>query len=177
MREMSRLTARTKNGHAYLVNVKPDEQEVNSPHKNTLQCILDCFERLAAYEDTGLTPEDCTAYAKAESEKRIVVFENYDELNKVRELLQAEREERCVVLPCKVGETVWLTVRGCLEPQKVRTFFVGHPSYADVPFDPRYYMVRLEKYDIPLRDFGKTVFLTREEAEKALREVEHARSE
>ena len=48
---MDRLTARTKNGHAYLVNVKPDEQEVDSPHKNTLQCILDCFERLAQYED------------------------------------------------------------------------------------------------------------------------------
>ncbi len=48
---MSRLTARTETGHAYLVNVKPDEQEVDSPHKNTLQCILDCFERLAAYED------------------------------------------------------------------------------------------------------------------------------
>ena len=38
--EMSRLTARTETGHAYLVNVK-----------NTLQCILDCFERLAQYED------------------------------------------------------------------------------------------------------------------------------
>jgi hypothetical protein len=48
---MSRLTARTENGNAYLANVKPDEQEVDSPHKNTLQCILDCFERLAQYED------------------------------------------------------------------------------------------------------------------------------
>ena len=60
---MNRLTARTKNGHAYLVNVKPDEQEVNSPHKNTLQCILDCFERLAAYEDTGLEPENSRQHA------------------------------------------------------------------------------------------------------------------
>lgn len=49
--KMERLTARTEAGRAYLVNVKPDEQEVDSPHRNTLQCILDCFERLAQYED------------------------------------------------------------------------------------------------------------------------------
>jgi hypothetical protein len=48
---MNRLTARNEDGFAYLVNIKPDEQEVDSPHKNTLQCILDCFERLAYYED------------------------------------------------------------------------------------------------------------------------------
>lgn len=48
---MNRLTARNEKGLAYLVNVKPDEQAVDSPHKNTLQCILDCFERLAHYED------------------------------------------------------------------------------------------------------------------------------
>ena len=28
-----------------------DRQEFDSPYKNTLQCILDCFERLAQYED------------------------------------------------------------------------------------------------------------------------------
>ena len=63
---MSRLTARTETGHAYLVNVKPDEQEVDSPHKNTLQCILDCFERLAAYEDA----EEAGLLIRKEFEKR-----------------------------------------------------------------------------------------------------------
>lgn len=56
---MNRLTARrADNGLAYLVGVKPNEQEVNSPHPNTLRCILNCFQRLAEYEDTGLTPEE-----------------------------------------------------------------------------------------------------------------------
>jgi len=56
---MARLTARRPdNGLAYLVGVKPNEQEVDSPHPNTLRCILDCFQRLAEYEDTGLTPEE-----------------------------------------------------------------------------------------------------------------------
>ena len=39
-RHVRAVTARTETGHAYLVNVKPDEQEVDSPYKNTLQCII-----------------------------------------------------------------------------------------------------------------------------------------
>ena len=58
-----RLTNRTHDGHAYLVNVKDDEQEVECKSENTAQCILDSWERLAAYEDTGLTPEEI-AHAK-----------------------------------------------------------------------------------------------------------------
>ena len=55
---MDRLTARSpKNNMAYLVNVKNDEQEVECKYPNTLQCILDSFQRLAEYEDTGFTPE------------------------------------------------------------------------------------------------------------------------
>jgi hypothetical protein len=58
---MKRLTARRiDNGLAYLVGVKPNEQEVDSPHPNTLRCILECFQSLAAYEDTGLTPGNIT---------------------------------------------------------------------------------------------------------------------
>jgi hypothetical protein len=49
-----RLTARSpKNNRAYLVKVKPDEQEVESLYPNTLRCIMEAFERLAQYEDAG----------------------------------------------------------------------------------------------------------------------------
>ena len=77
-----RLTARTENGCAYLVNVKPDEQEVDSPYKNTLQCILDCFERLAAYED-------------AEAEGWLVVLKKASARAYIDPDLVAEKEEVC----------------------------------------------------------------------------------
>lgn len=49
---MERLTARSvKNNMAYLVKVKPDEQEVESPYPNTLNAIIESFQRLAEYED------------------------------------------------------------------------------------------------------------------------------
>ena len=65
---VERLTARTHDGHAYLVNVKSDEQEVDCASRNTAQCIMDSWERLAAYEDTGLSPADiATLTARAEA--------------------------------------------------------------------------------------------------------------
>ena len=124
---MSRLTARTENGNAYLVNVKPDEQEVDSPHKNTLQCILDCFERLAQYEDL-------------------------------------EEQGRLVVLPCKVGDTVW--TRGLIacadcpngtKPAKIC-------GKTGCPLRPMPMPFRVGMFD----NIGKTVFLTRAQAEDAL---------
>jgi hypothetical protein len=131
---MSRLTARTETGHAYLVNVKPDEQEVNSPHKNTLQCILDCFERLAQYED-------------------------------------AEEQGRCVVLPCKVGTRVWVIGRNC---DLCRDMYAEEPCL----FGSCEYKEVFESvfgYGM-IDNFGKTVFLTRTEAEGALqKEAQHER--
>lgn len=61
MSGFKRLTARSpRNNLAYLVNVKPDEQEVDSKYPNTLRAILDAFERLGQYEETGLAPEEIT---------------------------------------------------------------------------------------------------------------------
>jgi RNA polymerase-binding transcription factor DksA len=68
-----RLTARSpKNGMAYLVNVKQNEQVVESPYPNTLRCIMDSFNRLAAYEDSGLSPDEVQELAKAKADGRMV---------------------------------------------------------------------------------------------------------
>jgi len=51
-----RLTARSpKNDMAYLVNVKENEQAVDGSY-NTLMCIRESWEKLAKYEETGLSP-------------------------------------------------------------------------------------------------------------------------
>lgn len=55
---MERLTAIAPNGLAYLTKVKQSEQEVESPYPNTLKSIMESFNRLAAYENTGFTPEE-----------------------------------------------------------------------------------------------------------------------
>ena len=87
----------------------------------------DWVERIAAYEETGLEPE---------------------------ELAQAEKEGRLVVLPCEIGSPVYSHARKLDGADYVReTEF----WWSDIP------------------QMSKTVFLTREAAEAALkeREAEH----
>lgn len=96
------------------------------------------------------------------------------EPSRLRELTEADKDGRVVVLPCKVGDTVWIvgTVRK-LYSAKVRTFFCGHPSAVrgdDV--DGHIHMIRTTECDIPMQEFGKTVFLSRAEAERAMQEME-----
>lgn len=143
---------------------------------NGCQYQANFVDRLAAYEDTGLTPEQCAEYGKADREGRYIVLRDAEQegVKCLRELAEADKEGRVAVLPCKVGDTVWIagSVIGVYSV-KVRTFFVGHPSAArGTDGDGGIQMIRTTICDVPIKDFGKTVFLTREEAERALHEME-----
>ena len=69
-------------------------------------------------------------------------------------------EGRLVRLPCKEGTTVWTIVR------LVSYGEVGDRATFDYRIDQRAFQLSM------INEFGKTVFLTREEAEKALEEME-----
>ena len=136
------------------------------------------IERLAAYEDTGLTPEEVLPKDKADEIAlklmRLADLERLCSYDRLRELAEADKDGRCVVLPCKVGDTVWIVgaVRK-LYSAKVRTFFCGHTSAVRGDDDGGHiHMIRTTECDIPMQEFGKNVFLSREEAEKALQEME-----
>ena len=99
---------------------------------------------------------------------------NNTPISRLVELAEADKDGRVVVLPCKVGDTVWIVgaVRK-LYSAKVRTFFCGHTSAVRGGDDDGHiHMIRTTECDIPMQKFGKTVFLSREEAEKALQETE-----
>ena len=129
------------------------------------------WERLKAYEDTGLSPE------KVSWMKEVIeaAFDNdTSRIERAHNLHVADKEGRVVVLPCKVGDILWIagSIRR-LYSAKVRTFFIGHPSgvrWGDN--DDGIQMIRTTECDVPMRDFGRSVFLTREEAEKALAEMD-----
>lgn len=107
------------------------------------------WEKLRAYEDTGLTPEevnDAVVGAKLMAKAKVVSAFGVA-AERLRELAEADKDGRVVVLPCKVGDTVYTLLR---------TF-----DGADVVGETELWWT-----DIP--QLGKTVFLTREEAEKAL---------
>ena len=106
--------------------------------------------RLAAYEDTGLTPEEVSALIKDWSDLRTTIGE-CGGIDRLRGLAEADKDGRVVVLPCRAGSTVY---RLQYIEQTPGRFVVG---VAEIKFAL-----------IWLEEFGKTVFLTREEAEKAL---------
>ena len=86
------------------------------------------------------------------------------DLDRLRELMQADREGRCVVLPCKFGNKVYFPLLGRIIEKTV---------YSIVTFSnsQRIYCDGTSEFFRP-ENFGKTVFLTRAAAEKALEEME-----
>ena len=86
---------------------------------------------------------------------------------RLRELAEADKDGRLVVLPCKVGDTVWRIVRDG-EPHITRD------EVCDMCFaDDMTLCVELVGGRVTFTEkFGETVFLTHEEAEKALQEME-----
>lgn len=128
----------------------------------------DLYGRLKAYEDTGLTPEEVER-SKLEIEAGCVkaIARTYGiNINRLRKFAEADRDGRVVVLPCRQGDELWTY---CNHPvNRVYSFTVSDVS----TLNGRTVLNTLGLGTIRPEDIGKTVFLTREEAEKALQEME-----
>jgi hypothetical protein len=132
-------------------------------------------------EHKGLSDKDYRALLVGAKIKFMGNTEMAEALNAGIALLDAKAEGRLVVLPCKVGDTVY-----ALQLKRITEFCVD-PLHKEI--------VTAKVVEITLKDgikwfrlysaddriavyrgenFGKTVFLTREEAEKALEEVPNA---
>ena len=121
------------------------------------------WERLKAYEDAGLSPQAC-----AEAREIEKTLSGYDySISRMVELMKTDVEGRVLILPCKVGDPVWRIVRDG-EPHITRD------EVRDMYFaDDMTLCVELVGGRVTFTEkFGKTVFLTREEAERAMEEME-----
>lgn len=94
------------------------------------------------------------------------------ETDRLKELAEADKEGRCLVLPCKVGDTVYYIEKNKkIYESKVHAFSFGKDNLT------KYGQIHIYDYDKDnatrkISNFGKTIFLTREEAEKALEGLE-----
>lgn len=123
------------------------------------------WERLKAYEDTHMMPSDVTSM-RMDMAIIVALFNGVD-VDRMKELAEADKEGRLVVLPCKVGDVVYgFHGEKTILPMVVKwieTYTNGWciaVQYAQMA--PRFYR---------FSDFGKTVFLTHEEAKKALEAI------
>ena len=115
---------------------------------------------LRQYLDTGMTPEAFQSF---------VVFlqdlignqKASEALDRFRQLVKADKDGRLVVLPCKIGDKLYRVFAGEIFEHRVGSM--------------KYFAIQ-KRWDIETYPFcpyvessiGKTIFLTREEAEKAL---------
>lgn len=112
------------------------------------------FLRLAAYEDTHMMPSDVTSM-RMDMAIIAALFDGVD-VDRMKELTEADKDGRLVVLPCKVGDTVY-------------RLFAGNPD------NPVIATLKINTVAEAVKLIGKMgmhkyigTFLTREEAEKAL---------
>lgn len=139
--------------------------------------LADAANLLTAYEETGLAPEDilsATDMAKvACALHELNKYKELGDLDRLRELVEADRDERCVVLPCKVGDTIYdISLAEIKESNVISISFIASKSTYHVSVCAENYRHAIT-LDIEIGDFGKTVFLTREEAEAALEEMKN----
>ena len=118
------------------------------------------YLRMIDDADNAHSPTSRAAYADALIDVLRDIFTDEE----IQALAQAKAEGRLVVLPCKVGDVVW----------KIKAVF----SYFSKPMEDRVDRIIISNNEIlvcctggakfSIDSIGKTVFLTREEAEKAL---------
>ena len=105
-----------------------------------------------------------------------ILGDDYD-LDRLKELVQADREGRCVVLPCKLHDKVFFVENGCVKETEVDSFHnwtSGHwkiSTHTDRMFD------HWKGYEIDFSGINKTVFLAREEAEAALERMKEGNNQ
>ena len=113
---------------------------------------------LLAYKNTRLTPESVEALKLSMMGKTIAEIKEFNGLpvDRLRELAEADKDGRVVVLPRKLGGEVWAP--GCGRTVKLRVVEAALLLQGEDG----------EGYE-KLSDFGKTFFATKEGAEEAKR--------
>lgn len=133
-----------------------------------LYCRNRVKNRLAEYEDTGMTPGGIKSM-KGEHFSCLDMARLYSAIMELKKYQEADKDGRLVVLPCKVGDTVWMYGEdfGTVLPYTIDLIsFVGKGCGYSANYNHNGELI--DGIDFEDDDIGKTVFLTREEAEKAL---------
>ncbi len=172
---MERLTRRSDTGHAYYPRCF--EEPCNGNGCKFKDCPFDetICERLAAYEDSECEPEEVLPKDKADEIAlklmRLADLESLCSYDRLRELAEADRDGRVAVLPVKpvltpiISSMLFIIEDGDIYEDALYEAVVGMSENGKMNV---VYTTLSDQIIFEQADIGKTVFLTREEAEKAL---------
>ena len=129
------------------------------------------WERLKAYEDAGLSPQACTEAREIEE-----TLSGYDySISRMVELMKADKDGRLVVLPVRpvltqsCASMLYIVDDDEIYEDSLYEAVVGMSSSGRTNV---IYTTLSDQMIFGQEAIGRTVFLTREEAEKALQEME-----
>lgn len=161
---MERLTKYDTDGQA-MMDCQKCEADWTGKHGKpmadctALYCRNRLLDRLVKYEDTERTPEEIDMDHEAAETLR-QLCQNCD-LDRLEKLAEADRDGRVVVCPCKVGDTLFRVFAGEILEHKVRNMrYLAIQGRWDIDTTPFCSYVE--------SSIGKTIFLTHEQAERAL---------
>ena len=97
-----------------------------------------------------------------------ILGDEYD-LDRLRELAQADREGRCVVLPVKLHDKLYYVDKEQVRETEVESIHNWTSGRWKLSTHTDRQSTHWIGYEVDFDGIGKTVFLTREEAEAALR--------
>lgn len=126
---------------------------------------------LRQYLGTGLTPEQA---ANAKTIIESAFAEDTSKAERIRKLLAADKEDRCIILPCRVGEKIYyLNGKYIIEVEAVgyKVDETGAWLFIGETYNPE--TNRAYHCDLETERIGKTVFLTREDAKKTMEGMEN----
>lgn len=159
---MERLTQRIKTGEVLMASEYEEKYTIEE-----WICVLQ--DRLAAYEDTGLTP-DQVVNAKTIIESAFA--DDTSKAERIRKLVAADDEGRVVILPCKRGGKIYAPRKRGIDTYEVIAIaedekgvqLLGKCKCSEESWVTDVFNAC---------DFGKNVFLTREDAERAMEGQKH----
>ena len=148
----------------FQMNLKYREVEQVTEIENSIKVLTEHTQHYVPTEDLE------HLYAVIEAAEKVLKYET------------AEDEGRLVVLPCKVGDTVWVITHpfNVLDDfdfyedahDEIYESYISSVTFYEDSNQYRIYTKDFIKAYFMECDFGKSIFLTREEAEKALKEME-----
>ena len=133
--------------------------------------MKEVWERLKAYEDAGLSPQAC---AEAREIEETLSGCDYS-ISRMVELMKADKDGRLVVLPVRpvltqsCASMLYIVNDDEIYEDSLHEAVVGMSSSGRTNV---IYTTLSDQMSFGQEAIGKTVFLTREEAEKALQEME-----
>lgn len=164
-------------GEAYRTSANIWYRHTGFPWRDCLQSIVTHWmplpeppDRLAAYEDTGLEPEEIKRTFNETAVLKLAGQALGITPDRLCELAKADREGRCVVLPAKIHDKLYYLSQDRneeikeIEVESIHSWGGKWQLFTHTDESSKYY----ERYDIDFKKVGKNVFLTRKEAEAAL---------